>query len=296
MGTSDKTQIVLLDNETRNDFEKALSAAIRLSNGVMDTPATRSTAIASQLLAQNAITGLSIASFIDPVRKTNIPGLPSNSKVYDLSSLFILTRGLIEAYLTLFYIAVEPIADSKRDFRLLWWDWHEINERLWALERMGSTNAKLDIYRKSKGELISKISTHPEYSLLPPGLKKEFEKNKRPKEASFMTKAEIAETAGIHPNQFQVIYKLCSQYTHAQPLAVSVLLGLSTVSPELPSLFRVATRQATSYLLFTVRDFIKIFPAGQRFVERDFLTWVDFWADIHATDLSAVEPRNPNSG
>lgn len=289
MEKSDQTQIGLLDDETRSDFEKVLSAAIHVSDGIMGIPTTRHIAVGSQLLVQNILTGISIASFVDPVTRANIPALPANSKVYDLSSLYILTRGLIEAYLALFYIAVEPIADSEREFRLLWWDWHEINERIWSLELIGSTNPKLNPYKKRKSELFLKVSNHAMYSILPTDLKNEFERGRRPRDASFLTKAKIAQAAGIHEDQFHVVYKWCSQYAHAQPLAVSVLLGLSSASPELTPLFRLAIRHATSYLLFTVRDFIKIFPQGQGLVGQDFLDLVSFWSSIHATDLSTVK-------
>lgn len=147
-----------LDDETRCDFEIALLAAVRVSDGAMGIQTSRSIAIASQLLAQNVITGFTIASLIDPVRRTNIPGLSTPCKMFDLSSLCILTRGLIEAYLTLFYIAVQPVANDVREFRLLWWNWHEINERILGLEYIGSANQKLGVYRKRKSELHAKLS------------------------------------------------------------------------------------------------------------------------------------------
>ena len=289
MSTSDETSVVFLDNETRTDFGIALLAAIRVSDGAMGIRTSRAAVIASQLLAQNVITGLTIASLIDSTRRTNIPWLSTNCKVFDLSSLCILTRGLIEAYLTLFYIAVQPVNDEEREFRLLWWNWHEINERIWSLDCIGSTNPKLAIYKKRKSELNAKLSSHPAYSSLPSRLKKEFEQKESPRDALLMPKVKIAEAAGIHTGQYRYIYKHCSEYAHAQPLAVSILLGLSTTSPELLTHFRFATRQATSFLLFTVRDFLTVFPQGKALVGQEFWRLVSFWGDIHKEDLSKIQ-------
>ena len=291
MSTSDETSVVFLDDETRTDFGIALLAAIRVSDGAMGTRTSRAVAIASQLLAQNVITGLTIASLIDPNRKTNIPGISPSCKIFDLSSLCILTRGLIEAYLTLFYIAVQPVADDVREFRLLWWNWHEINERILGVEYIGSANPKLGIYKKRKNELRVKLSNHPAYASLPSKFRGAFEKMKPPRDALLMEKVKIAEASGIHPNQYRFVYKHCSEYAHAQPLAVSVLQGLSTTSPELPSLFRLTTRQATSFLLFTVRDFLTVFPQGQALVSREFLSLADFWGDIHKETQIQISPR-----
>ncbi len=288
MSTRNESSVVFLDDKTRTDFEIALKAAIRVSDGATGTRTNRATVIASQLLAQNAITGLTIASLIDPARMTNVPGLSPNCKVFDLPSLCILTRGLIEAYLTLFYIAVQPVTDDEREFRLLWWNWHEINERILPLQCIGSTNPKLEMYRKSKSELCSKLSNHPAYSSLPSKLRKEFESNKAPRDALLVQQSKIAEAAGIHPDQYRVVYKHCSEYAHAQPLAISVLLGLSTTSPELLPLFRLTTQQATSYLLFTVRDFLTVFPQGQALVNQEFCCLAELWRDIYKRDLSKV--------
>lgn len=176
-----------------------------------------------------------------------------------------------------------------REFRLLWWNWHEINERILGLEYIGSANQKFDIYKKRKIELHAKLSNHPAYGALPTKLRDAFEKMKPPRDALLMEKAEIAEASGIHPNQFRFVYKHCSEYAHAQPLAISVLQGLSTTSPELPSLFRLTTRQATSFMLFTVRDFLAVFPQGQALVSQEFLSLADFWGGIHKTDLAKVQ-------
>ena len=86
-----------------------------------------------------------------------------------------------------------------------------------------------------------------------------------------------------------IVYKQCSEYAHAQPLAVSILRGLSTTSLELLPLFSHMVRQAASYLLFTVRDFLVVFPKGQALVDQKFFDLVNFWRDVHKADLADVQ-------
>ena len=71
-----------------------------------NVPTNRVGEMASQLLTQNVITGLTIASLIQPAPRAGIPGVIENFTVTDLPSLSILTRGVVETYLVLFYLAV----------------------------------------------------------------------------------------------------------------------------------------------------------------------------------------------
>lgn len=214
--------------------------------------------------------------------------MPHSFTVADLPSLSILTRGVVETHLALFYIAVQPIAAAEREFRLLWWRWHEVNERIWSLNRIGSKAAKLETYGKRRNELRTSIAEHPNYSSLPSKLKKQFEQQQSPTDAVLLSKVQIAEAAGIHPDQFRVIYKSLSHYAHAQPVAVSTMLGLSTTGKVFRH-FRIAARWATSFLLFSVRDFITFFPPGRRFTDEQFWQLVMIQSAVYGADLAKVE-------
>jgi len=104
-----------------------------------------------------------------------------------------------------------------------------------------------------------------------------------------MKKVDIAKAAGIHPDQFRMLYKSLSQYAHAQPVAVSTLLSLSATSPEIESHFSVAAQYATSFLIFSVRDLIKIFPQGRNFTDEKFWRLVAVWSAVHEADLAKVQ-------
>ncbi len=274
-----------LDDETKADFDNVLTIAIRVCQSAEDLPTNRAGEIASQLLTQNVITSLTIDSLIHPTPRSGIPGLPNSVTVIDLPSLCILTRGVVETYLAMFYVAVQPVAAAEREFRLLWWDWHEVNEQIWSLNRIGSKATKLETY----GELRSRIAKHSNYSSLPSKLRKQFEQQQSPTDAIPLSKVQIAEAAGIHPNQFKVIYKSLSQYAHAQPVAVSRMLGLSATDEDIRLHFRLATRHATSFLLFSVRDFITIFPQGRGFTDEEFWKLVAIQSAVYKANLAEVE-------
>jgi Family of unknown function (DUF5677) len=285
----DRIPLRPLAPETKADFDAVLATAIGVSQGTAELPTNRIGEIASQLLTQNVITSLTIDSLIHPTPRSGIPGLPHSFTVIDLPSLSILTRGVFETYLALFYVAVQPIAAAEREFRLLWWDWHEVNERIWSLNRIGSKTAKLETYEERRNELRARIAEHPNYSSLPAKLKKQFEQRQSPTEAVLLSKVQIAEAAGIHPDQFKVIYKSLSQYAHAQPVAVSRMLGLSAIDEGIRLHFRLAARRATSYLLFSVRDFITIFPQGRRFTDERFWQLVTIQSAVYKADLAKIQ-------
>lgn len=260
-----------------------------MCQGTAGFPTNRIGVIASQLLAQNVITSLTIDWLIHPTPRSGFDGLPQTFTVTDLPSLCILTRGVIETYLALFYLAVQPTTPAEREFRLMWWDWHEVNERIWSLNRIGSKAAKLKTYGERRNELRSRIAKHPNYSSLPPKLKKQFERQQPPTDAVVLSKVEIAELAGLHSDQFRVVYKSLSQYSHAQPVAVATMLGLSTSDERIRIHLRLATRHATSYLLFSVRDFITFFPPGRPLTDEHFWQLVAIRTAVHKADLAKVE-------
>ncbi|MEP6664508.1 MAG: hypothetical protein ABJC04_12680, partial [Verrucomicrobiota bacterium] len=68
-----------------------------------------------------------------------------------------------------------------------------------------------------------------------------------------------------------------------------ILLGLSATSPEIMLHFRHAARHATSYLLFSVRDFISVFPQGRDFTDEKFWELVTLWSAVHKADLAKVQ-------
>ena len=211
----------MIDQHTKASFDTVLATALRVSQALDKLPTDRVGEIASQLVTQNVVTGLSISLLIHPVQRAGIPGLPATFTVADLPSLCILARGVVETYLTLFYLAVQPITAAEREFRLLWWDWHEVNERISSLDWIGSKAKKLETFRKRRNELRPKIAKHPCFPRLPDKLRTEFEKKRPPSDAVLMSKAQIAVASGVHPNQFRVVYKGLSQYAHAQPVASS---------------------------------------------------------------------------
>lgn len=278
----------LTDEETTSDFETVWLTAAKVSNGMINLPTDRKGMLASQLLSQSTVTATTISSLIRPIRRTGIPSFPPSFTIVDLPSLAILTRAIVETYLVHFYLAVESVSSQESEFRLLWWDWHEINERLWSLERIGSQHPKVNSFKKKRDELRKAVSGHTSFASLPNKLRDEFGRNWSPSDALLKSKAKIAEAAGIHTDQFRLVYKSLSQYAHAQPVAVSTMLGLAADHPDIGVHFGMCARYATSYLLFTIRDFIKVFPDASKFTDDRFTHLDRLWSDIHQTNLKTV--------
>lgn len=274
--------------ETTSEFELVLATAAEVSFETSEKVASRTAVIASQLLSQAVITGTTINSLLRPARRMNVPGFNGEVEIIDLPSTAILARAIVELYLVHFYLAVDKVSSKEAEFRLLWWDWHEINERLWSLTKIGSRHPTISSMTQSRDRLRYIIHGHPCFRKLPKKLKDEFLQDRSPTDAVLMSKANIAEKAGIHPDQFRLTYKNLSQHAHAQPVAVCSMLKLSSDHPDLKRHFDSILRDATSYLLFLARDFCGVMPEAQKFITPQFQLVETLWRAVRAADFKKV--------
>lgn len=285
---------MLADAESDRDFHIALHNIVAVSNSMNDKDTDRVGMLSSQLLLQCAITGVTIGSLIRPVSHQGFGDLPKQFTVVDIPSLAILTRGVLETFLVHHHVCVQQVSAEEREYRLLWWDWHEVSELINSLEGIGSKVPKLSLLKKRRDKLKISLKNHPWHGRQSStkhgkSLLDDFTKNKPPKDAFLATKSEMAKASGIHPTQHGIIYKSLSQYAHAQPVAVSTLLGLSKNSPDLQVYVRPLARYATSYLLLILRDFLKLFPQARSLVNQDFERLEQIWTGVLASDLKPVK-------
>lgn len=277
--------------ETTAEFELVLTTAAQVSINTAGKAVPRVVSLASQLLSQAVVSGTTMSLLVRPGKRTNVPGFNEEVEIVDLPSTAVVARAIVELYLVHFYLAVDQISSEESDFRLLWWDWHEINERIWSLEKIGSLHPNLSQMKQSRARLRTIVSGHRLFPKLPAKLKREFEGGHSPTDAVLVSKAKIAQRSGIHPDQFRLTYKSLSQHAHAQPVAVSSMLKLSSIHPELTVHFDSVLRDATSYLLFLVRDFCRLMPEAQKFITPQFQLVELLWSAVRAEDLSkAVSP------
>ncbi len=272
-------------DRAQNEFNIALANGLRVAQKCVRIQTDKVGKIADQLHSRNVITALTVKFIINPPARVGYPGMPPSFSVWDLPSLCVLSRCLLETYLTMFYLCVESVSAEERDFRLLWWGWHETAERVRLAETYGSFNPGLPNERKDRDALHGRITAHAFFLQQTPQKRRLIEAKLKTygKGALLASKSQIAVAAGIHVDQYRHAYDYLSQFAHALPLANRAVDGFT------PDRLFLPTRWSTAWLAFTVRDFLKLFPNGKDATDTEFWQITDFYSDLLAANLSEVK-------
>ncbi len=270
----------LSDNErlenAKGNFIRILSIAIRAKNEADGTSIDRQEVIADTLLLRNILTGLTIHQVLHPSAIGELPKL----SVPDFASVAVLAPTILESYLAMHCMAVWSSSPDEREIRLLWWDWHEVNERIRTRDNIKSKLAKL--LDKKKTDLADKIRSHAAYKKIPERLRQGFEEGKPPTKSLFESNALIAKHAGIRTDHFDVQYQFLSSVAHSQPVIVRMLSKHDPNAPEVLVSLIQALEYSSAYLAFTVRDFAELCPRAKQVLDSSFQNFATFWAVIFA--------------
>jgi hypothetical protein len=153
---TEKKQIEARTEELKSDFFHVLSIALGAKNAADGTKTDRRGEIADTLLLRNILTGMTISQALQPVSISGFPKLA----VPDFASIAVLARTILETTLAMFSLSIQQYAKEEVNLRLMWWDWHEVNERLRALEIIRSKRPELKTLKERKADLAKKISSH----------------------------------------------------------------------------------------------------------------------------------------
>jgi len=264
--------------EAKAEFRHVIQVAIAAKNAAANTPTDRRGDIADVLALRNILTAISINQLLEPAAVAGIPALSSP----DPLSISVLVRSLAETHLTLYGVACLPVSTEESQLRLLWWDWHELNERIRARDMIKSQKPGVEKLDSEKAALAQKISGHPSFGKLPDDLNAWFRKGDRPRRATFETTRKLAELAGIHAERFEALYQTTSAAAHAEPIVVSLL---RPHEPNDEAIVRSIKREvsfATAFLAFTVRDFALLAPKAEEVFDDQFRKTVFVWSRVLA--------------
>ena len=223
-------------------------------------------------IALNANSILSILPKDDPRKLYGT----ENFKVVDLSSVASITRNIIEASNTLFYLFAEKVENSERQFRFFLFGLHGWLRQKELVEFVGGSNQvemlahiskQIDIF-KAKIEANSFFINLNEEEIKKTQKgqrsKSVFRKNadkkvENVKDSMFLTHREIAEIRGFSPSLFDAIYRFLSNQTHPFLMGTS-LVGPSIALDEKSFLLLLLTiKNAALYLGLTMIDTTMVF-------------------------------------
>ncbi|MBI2485555.1 MAG: hypothetical protein HYW01_01065 [Deltaproteobacteria bacterium] len=209
---------------------------------------------ASHIFGKICVTVISILRLLP---KSSLYVATNNVAIWDISSVSILTRSLIDAYYAFYYLVVDKIDKNESDFRLILWKLHAECERLKMLELIKSSNPRISDIRKNIGQLRKQLEANKFFQSLDSRNKKHYINGKK---GIFLTHSQISENAGINPDYYKAVYKDLSNYVHTYPFSISQIALFRAGQPASLALFKPVVDYCSGYLCLAIRDFIKLVP------------------------------------
>jgi len=197
-------------------------------------------------------------------------------RVIDLSSIASLTRDIIDADNTLFYLFTERVDNSEREFRLLLFGLHGYMRQRELVNLVGgshqetilaSISAKID-------ELRNQLKANSFFITLEREMTENTQRGKRAKDifkriggeidnvkdSVFLTRKQITEVRGMDLSSFDAIYMFLSSHVHSFLMGTS-LVGSAIISSEKSLLLLFLTlKNASFYLCLAMIDTTILFP------------------------------------
>lgn len=202
--------------------------------------------------------------------------LPKNFKVWDISSLAVLVRALIESYNVFYYLIMDDIDENELDFRFIIWHLHSESERLRMLKAIGSVNPAIKEIEKSIEDYDDKLLKNSFYDSLLSKIKTKYRKCEV---GISLTNSQISERAGISINYYKSAYKFLSSYTHTYPFSVQQVSVFKADNEESLGLIESQVNTASGYLSYAIRDYVKLFPDQEPNI-KEVKTIIDVWLDV----------------
>ena len=208
-------------------------------------------------------------------------------KFFDLASLNIIARAMIENFLVFFYVFSEPENDEEKDFRyLVYWISGLIERRNYPIE---SPQGKLILAHEKKiiDTIIKRLEKNSYFNNLEI---KQKERILKRGEWRFKSWTDIALSAGLNESNSKSFYKFLCGYAH------SGSLSLQQIHQTVSKANKVKLFEATISLLKIafanlILSYCNYFPKAKmcfdQLGERAYL--VKLWADVGSTEMKDIE-------
>nr|WP_288833034.1 DUF5677 domain-containing protein [uncultured Flavobacterium sp.] len=176
---------------------------------------------------------------------------------WDYSSMFSLTRNIMECYQTLFYLCSQEVSDDEKNARKRLFDLHDFYSRKKMFSFTDNKIENIEIEQNLKRELAN-----TEY------FKKLDDKRQnyflKGDNAFFISREDIEEQIGNDKNEFKLLYKLFSSNTHSFPMGFYRMLegerGNGVATDVEVNYSALALEVSEYYIKKSSNDMIALFP------------------------------------
>jgi len=242
----------------------------------------------SHIFSKICLTGIAILKLL-PKRAFNMA--PVDLEIWDISSVCILARSLIDTYNVFHYLIIEKVDKDELEFRFVLWNLHDVSERIKGLELMKSKRSEMNNLKQNLQNLREKLKNNNFYQKIDSKKQKDFIKGDK---GIFLTNAKISENAGINPNYYRVAYKYLSQYVHTYPFSISQMAKFRAVDSESLALLHGVVGYCTGYLSVSIRDFLKVFPDQSMNIPHSIIEIIKEWEFIMKNIFTVPSGATPD--
>ena len=176
---------------------------------------------------------------------------------WDFSSIFSLTRNVIECYQTFFYLCIEKISDDEFKARRQLFNLHDY----YARKSLASFAGQNFNNEEVTTQLSNALKDTAYFKNLDQKQQKHFLKGDN---AFFLNREEIETRMGNDKNHFKLLYKLFSSNTHSYPMGFYGMLegarGTGVKSEVEIGYHGLALEIVEQYIRRAANDIIEIFP------------------------------------
>ena len=187
-------------------------------------------------------------------------------ELWDLSSMATLCRALIDSYYVFFYIAVDKVDESTKEFRWILWDYHSESRRLKKLQLIGSTLPAVAEIEENVERLKERLINHEVYKVLDPADQKRLRK---PAEGIFATNSDLSVRAGIDEDYYKNTFMFLSSYVHSHPFSIEQLTEFRAGEDGSLNSLKIVIEYTSIYLSLTLRDFTTLVPEVSKDIDEE---------------------------
>lgn len=135
---------------------------------------------------------------------------------WDYSSIFGMTRSIIEVRIAFFYLCVDECANSEWDCRWNIFNLHDCRSRIRLFESVETDKQELAGLEKQAEELRQRLLSNSFFMSLPEKQRNRFIKGG---DAYLYALEDIAVKAGVDKKTFKWLYRLLSSHVHGLPMS-----------------------------------------------------------------------------
>lgn len=181
-------------------------------------------------------------------------------EIWDLSSACAIARALIESFDAMAYIALHQVTNSERQFRILLWKLHDQHRRLRMLDRVGSSDPRLNEMKLQAEKLETVLCQHPCFGVVSKEVQRKVKGGDAP--SVHLSQKDLNAMTGIDHDYYVGATMFLSQYVHAHPMSLHQLIGFQAGAPEAWHLSSMPLQYAMPFIASAIQGMTTIWPEG----------------------------------